>query len=304
MIFQDILNKKHQTLQPEFDKLLGLCEQNQTHYGDLLLVHQNGFYYPEVHTWDNIPEKLSPYVMGPSSEGHSEHTHHDFIGKYITENIQSQSYEDYLESVKYDTNRISEIQALENAEAYSVQQEMLIYLKIWESDSFIKSFYQLAKIANGEPYDWHFKIKENPSKINSTGSRGEIIRNLIRDRFKAILPKLYNSFEAAYKSQVRNAIAHSQYAALGRYITLNNYDKSSKYNTLPSVQYNDWIDMFHETIVIYSSYNRMLTALLNHYHNIAAMNDNLFEIRINRIDPVITTEYREVNYDPIFKVWR
>jgi len=304
MIFQDILNEKHQTLQPEFDKLLGLCEQNQTHYGDLLLVHQNGFYHPEVHTWDNIPEKLSPYVMGPGNEGHSEQTHHDFIGRYIKENIQVQSSKDYLDSVKYDSNRINHIQELENAEAYSIQQEMLIYLKIWESDAFIKSFYQLAKIANAEPYDWHFKIKENPSDNNATGSRGEIIRNLIRNRFKTILPKLYNSFKISYKSQVRNAIAHSQYCALGRYISLNNYDATSKYNILPSVAYDDWIDMFHETIVIYSSYNRMLTALLNHYHNIAAINNNLFEIRINRVDPIVSTEYRQIQYDPMFKNWR
>jgi hypothetical protein len=126
MIFQDILNQKHQYLQPEFDKLLGLCEQNQTHYGDLLLVHQNGFYHPEVHTWDNIPEKLSPYVLGPSSEGHSEQTHHDFIGRYINENITTQLSKDYLENIKYDPNRIKQIQELENAEAYSIQQEMLI----------------------------------------------------------------------------------------------------------------------------------------------------------------------------------
>jgi hypothetical protein len=304
MIFQDILNEKHKSLQPDFDKLLGLCEQNQTHYGDLLLVHQNGFYHPEVHTWDNISEKLSPYVIGPGSEGHSEHTHHDFIGRYINQNIKTQSSMDYLESVKYDSNRISQIQELEKDEGYSIQQEMLIYLKIWESDAFIKSFYQLAKIANGEDYDWHFKIKENPSENDATGSRGEIIRNLIRDRFKTILPKLYNSFKIAYKSQVRNAIAHSQYCALGRYISLNNYDRNSKYNTIPSIAYDDWINMFHETIIIYSSYNRILIALSNHYHNIAAMNNNLFEIRINRIDPVKSTEYRQVQYDPIFKDWR
>ena len=303
MIFQDILNKKHGLLQPEFDKLLSLCEQNQTHYGDLLLVHQNGFYNPEVHTWDNITEKLSPYVMGPSSEGHSEYTHHEFIGKYISQNIHFQSSEDYLKSVEYDSNRMSKITELENMEAYSIQQEMLIYLKIWESDAFIKSLYQLAKLAHGECYNWHFKIKENPSDNDVTGSRGEIIRIYIRDRFKTILPQLYKSFNTAYKSQVRNAIAHSQYSALGRYITLNNY-KSSKYNTLPSVAYNDWIDMFHETIVIYSSYNRMLTALMNHYHNIAAINNNLFEVRINRVDPVVDTVYRQIEYEPMFKCWR
>jgi hypothetical protein len=304
MIFQDILNEKNRSLQPEFNKLLELCEKNQTHYGDLLLVHQNGFYNPEVYTWNNIPEKLSPYMMGPGSEGHSENTHYEFIGKYITSNTLQQSSKDYLDSVKFDSNKIKQIKELEAEEAYSIQQEMLIYLKIWESDAFIKSFYQLSRIANGESYDWHFKIKENPSDTNAIGSRGEIIRNFIRDRFKPILPELYNSFEISYKSQVRNAIAHSQYIALGRHITLNNFDRQSKYNTLPSVSYDDWINMFHETILIYSLYNGLLTAIAKHYHHIAAINDNLFEVRINREDPVASTEYREVKYDPIFHYWR
>lgn len=85
---------------------------------------------------------------------------------------------------------------------------------------------------------------------------------------------------------------------------MNNYDKTSKYNTLPSISYDTWMDMFHETIIIYSLYNELLTAISQHYSQIAAMNNNLFQIRINREDPIISTEYHEIVYDPMCGIWR
>ncbi|TSJ39654.1 hypothetical protein FO440_18100 [Mucilaginibacter corticis] len=304
MVFQEVLNKKRRKLIPEFDKLLELCYNNQTHPGDLLLMHQNGYYYPEVHNWTHTSEKLSPYVMGPDNEGHSEQTHYDFIGRYINSNLLTQPLSDYLNSVKFDSNTTEELKKLEDDEAYSIQNEMLIYLKIWESDAFIKSLYQLARIAIGESYDWHFKIKESPNDKTATGTRGEILRKQIIDKFKLILPNLFNSFDAAYKAQIRNAIAHSQYIILGRTITLNNYKKGSDYNNLPSISFDKWTEVFHETIILHFLYNKLLAKVLNIYDQIASQNNNFFQIRINREDPIISTEYRQVKYDPIFKYWR
>ena len=71
MIFEDILNRKHEVLWPQFEKLYYSILKNQTDDGDLLLVHLNAFYNSEVHTWNNIDEKLSPYMFGPNHEGHS-----------------------------------------------------------------------------------------------------------------------------------------------------------------------------------------------------------------------------------------
>lgn len=304
MVFQDILNRKYKKLVPEFNKLLEGCYSNQTHPGDLLLIHQNGFYNPDVYNWNNIPEKLSPYCMGPGCEVHSEDTHYKFIAKYVNGNISELSSRQYLKSVEFNPENVKELEKLNDIESYSIQIEMLIYLKIWESDIFIKSFYQLGRILFSEPYDWHFKIKEKPNDTTATGSRGDIIRNAIRDRFKSFSPKLYNSFNAVYKSQVRNAIAHSQYIILGRTITLNNYKKGSRYDNIPSISFDKWIDIFHETIVLHSLYNKLLSKVLNIYEQIALQTNNLYEIRINREDPIISTEYRDIEYDPIFKYWR
>lgn len=73
MLFKDILNSKTEKLQPEFDKLFDDILNKQTHDGDLLLCRVNGFYNPEVYSWTNIEEKLSPYMIGPNKEGHSDY---------------------------------------------------------------------------------------------------------------------------------------------------------------------------------------------------------------------------------------
>lgn len=303
MIFQDIFNEKSDVLQPVFGYLLHLCEKNQSDNGDLFLVRENGFYDSDVNVNNNSSVKFSPYLLGHGMEGNSELTNHEFMGKYINMNLSNQLSKDYFDSVKYDENRILQIHQLESDETYSIQHEMLIYLKIWESDAFIKRLYQLARIANGEAYDWHFKIKEKSGEKNATGNRSEIIPKLIRDRFQATLPELYDAINIAYNSQIRNAIAHSQYVPVRRTIILNNYKKNDKYNPLPSISYDHWIDMFHETIAIYCWYVHLLNDLGVHYHNIAKMNNNRFRIRINRKDPIEEVQYCVIVYDPDRRTW-
>ncbi len=206
MLFQDILDNKYNILHPHFGTLYKTILKNQTHEGDLLLVCVNAFYNPDVHTWTNISEKLSPYMFGPDQEGHSEYTHQRFIGNYIKNNIYQEKYPEYLDRIKkVDTK---ETDHLIFEESISIQTEMLIYLKIWESDMFIRKFYQLANLLQGKAYDWHFQIKT----ANKTGSRSKIIREEIRDKFKEKIPQLYDSLKKSYKPQLRNAIAHSQYS--------------------------------------------------------------------------------------------
>lgn len=43
MIFIDKLKEREQLLNPEFDRLIDLAWNNQSHIGDLLLLHINGF---------------------------------------------------------------------------------------------------------------------------------------------------------------------------------------------------------------------------------------------------------------------
>jgi hypothetical protein len=303
MLFQEILNEKYRILKPEFDKLFQTVLNKQTHPGDLLLTHQNGFYNPEIYEWDNIKEKYTPYMIGPWSEGHSEDTHYSFIGNYVNNNIRNESLSDYLERVKYNPEKAKEVDELHHVESISIQTEMLIYLKVWEADSFIKTFYELALLLNGEPYDWHFKIKESFRDKEATGNRDTIIRELIRDKFKSDFPLIYEAFKKAFVTQVRNAIAHSQYIISQGSISLNNHIKSDPSAQLKVISFDRWIDIFHETIIIHSIYHEFLRTTLNYYEDLSILNNHSFEVRINMLFHQKETKYWRLRYDPHFKIW-
>ncbi len=303
MLFTDLLNKKTQELEPEFDKLFKDILANQTHEGDLLLVRVNGFYHTEAKNWDSEFSK-NPYMIGPNTEGHSDLLHYKFIHDYRQNSISDISYTDYLKKHEWSEEKMEEINLLTEKEGMSIQLEMLIYLKIWEADLFIKKLYQFTRLSLGEPYDWHFKITEsNRNKEGTTGKRDEIIRNKIRDKLEQNYPKLYAAIKNAFKTQLRNCIAHSTYFFGGRYIHTNNYIKNDLSAQIEVLPFNDWIDMFHDTMIIYNQLIRFNHLIDNLYSQAAYDHDLLFQIRLNRIDPEEKTEYYFLKYRPEFNDW-
>lgn len=302
MLFKDVLDAKYSELVPQFELLYQLILKNQTDQTDLLLVHLNAFYNPEVRNWDNLDEKMSPYMFGPNHEGHSENTHYDFIGEYVKHNISDKTLSEYLADVEYSEERTKEINSLNFNESISIQTEMLIYLKIWESDTFIKKFFQLANLLEGNSYDWHYKLMTTSREKGTTGSRDVIIRNKIRDRFKLALPRLYRAFKS-YNFQIRNSIAHSQYSVLGRHIQLNNYVKEDPYSQLRIQTFEEWVDRFHEVLVLYTLYHGFLEDVNSIYGGFASQSANKLSIRITRKDPVEEVEYQSIYYRDYFKDW-
>lgn len=303
MLFKDILDAKYEQLKPQFEQLYQLILTTQTHESDLLLVHLNGFYNPEVHGWDNLEEKMSPYMFGPNHDGHSENTHRDFIGEYIKHNISDMTLQDYLKKVEYSEKRTKQIDVLNFNESISIQTEMLIYLKIWESDTFIKKFFQFANLLEGNAYDWHYKLMNTSREKETTGTRDVIIRKKIRDKFEEKIPRLYKAFKDTYNFQIRNSIAHSQYSILGRNIQLNNYIQEDAYCRLRVQSFEEWIDRFHETLVVYKLYHEILARINNNYGVVAGQIENKVSIRIIRKDPKNVTEYRYIYFRNSFKDW-
>ncbi|MNJ92218.1 hypothetical protein D3C87_98840 [compost metagenome] len=292
MIFENILEKKCQDLDQEFDKLYNLIVKNQTFIGDLLLVYINGSYNPEVHKWDNLDTKLSPYMFGWGYEGHSETTHKEFIGHYMRNNITRKSLN------KEDNSGDSEI--LDFNESLSIQHEMLVYLKIWESDLFIKRLYNLTNLLSGKGYDWHFTL--NGADNKRFQSRSKIIKEKIIKEIKLFVPGLSDSFERAYFTQIRNAIAHSQYSILGRSIMFNNFRENSK-TDLKAISFEKWTELFHETLALYIHYIQLLELINEQYGFVARQNNGQFFIKINRKDPIETTEFKAVYFRESFKDW-
>lgn len=303
MLFKDILDTKYRELKPQFEQLYQLILTTQTHDCDLLLVYLNAFYDPKVNTWDNLKEKMSPYVFGPNHDGHSEHTHHSFIGEYIKHNMAAKTFPDYLKSLEFSEQRREEIDVLNFQESISIQTEMLIYLKIWESDTFIKKFFQLANLLEENVYDWHYKLKTTSREQGSTGTRDEIIRKKIRDKFETKIPRLYYAFKNTYNFQIRNSIAHSQYSILGRHIQLNNFVEGDRFSQLRIQSFDQWTERFHETLVLYTLYHESLDRINDTYGIMASQEKDTLQIRITRKDPTENIEYRNIYYRSFFKDW-
>ncbi len=298
MIFKEIITKKGNQLKLVFDELFELVIKNQIHSGDLLLVNENGFYNPDVYNWNNLDRKFLPYSIGPNKEGHSENVHFKFIDGYRKTYECKLSHEQYLKEIKWDPENREKIEEFIFQEELLIQLEMLVYLKIWEADSFIKRFYQLARLLNKEEYDWHFKIAESSRDRNCTGTRQEIIRKKVRNKFEKKIPGLYSAIKKSYNTQIRNSIAHSKYSFLSRYIHLNNFIESDVSSQLKAIKFDDWIDMFHETMILYNEYTRFINRTNSYYADIARKNDNLVEIQINMKEPEEKVIYKFMEYRP------
>ncbi len=301
-IYHDIVKGKNKLIGTELIRLLDLAWDNQGHIGDLLLFHVNGFFNEELVPFnEHSTKKLNPHVVGPGKEGHSEHAHYKFIHLYKTTNTAKITYQEYLELVKWDPKRKKEIDKLVEFEELSIQIEMLVYLKFWEADMIIKKLYQFVRILHGEPYDWYFKIAESARDPEATGTRQDILRNHIRDKIQSISPILYDVLKSTYKTQIRNSIAHSKYSFHGRNIHLNNYIEEDPASQLRGMTFDEWIDIFHNTICLQNEYIRINNLINEAYGKMAIENDNIIPIQINEKDG---RQYElPLEYRPEFKDW-
>ena len=285
MIFKDKIISFDKLYSKEFDRLFKIALNSQNHPSDLLLLNVNGFYDKKILDWNkNYSKKLNPHLVGPNIEGFSEKTHYSFIHKYRTTNIIQTPFAQFLEDVKYDTKKQKEIEELIEIEETTIQLEMLIYLKFWEADMIIKKLYQFARILNGEPYDWYFKIAESTRDKNNTGTRQDIIRLKIRNKIENNSTDVYNLIKNTYKTQIRNSIAHSNYSMIGRSINLNNYIKDDPHSQINSISFDDWIEIFHNTLTLHNQYIKLNNRINDFYGEIALKNNNIVPILITEKD--------------------
>ena len=275
MIFPDKISDVNNILEPEINRLFDLALKKQADNGDLLLMYANGFYYK-----DPTDESINPHVIGLSSEGHSELAHCSFIDKYRSIFISKYTLSEYLKLHEYSQEKKEEIDRLVDFEEMTIQLEMLIYLKFWEADMIIKKLYQFVRILSGEHYDWYFKIKESNRDTDATDSRQELIRVKIRNALKDISSIICNLIESTYKTQIRNSIAHSNYSFVGRNIHLNNYIKNDPASPLISISFDEWINIFHNTLALHNQYISLNNKINEYYIKQASESENSIHILI------------------------
>ncbi|MPM16457.1 hypothetical protein SDC9_62837 [bioreactor metagenome] len=300
MIFKDLLEKFSPILEKEFEKIFDNCIKNQAHIGDSIIWKENGFYQELFKDFTSEGKKFSPYVIGPGIEGISDMTHYDFINQYRHSNISNLTFEEYLKNVEYSSERQKEIDEIVQFESMSVQIEMLIYLKLWEADLMIKRLYNLTRIVNGEPFDWHFKILESSRDSVGTGTRQDIIRKKVRDKLRKRQPVLSDWITNAYKTQIRNSIAHSNYSISGRTISLNNYIKDDPASQMHGISFDEWHDIFHKSLLLHNQLI-WLANKINDFYAAKYLQGEKIIIQTPKIDDY--NNIHELTYREKYKIW-
>ncbi len=304
MLFEDILIAQEPPIKADFCRLVDTALKNQQHPGDMLLWYNNGTYDKDVLNFKHPDPKqtYSPYVIGQHEVGHSEHTHYRFIHQYRTAYL-NKSHANYIKELEYpggvyNEDHSKKVDSLTEYEETTINLEMLVYLKFWESDSIIKKLYELVLLAHGESYDWHFKFPKTLKDKSSDEKREQVIREKIRDRL-GDFPDVKRAIQESYRPQIRNAIAHSRYAMQGRSIQLHNYFVNDPYSDIKVLTFDQWADRFHKTMILYNCY----IEAGNYINEWYAKNtiENKFEIRVIYQDG--QTFYRNLEYRKEWNDW-
>lgn len=303
MLFTDKLIEFEKIIRPSFEQLVNDALIKQNHPGNMLIWLNNGFYNESIFNYKPIDGKVfNPHVVGPGEIGHSEQAHFRFIHQYRQAYLAKLKYTEYLKQLEFTEDRKKEIDELVDFEETTINLEMLVYIKFWESDSIIKKLYELVRICNSENYDWYFKIAESNRDNNATGNRQDLIRKEIRDKIEKTYPSLYSCIKKAYKTQIRNAIAHSKYSFQGRNIHIHNYIKEDPHSQISNITFDEWVDIFHITTVLHNEYIRANNYINEYYDSVAKKHNNEF--------PILITEKEGKQYElpliyrPDFKDWR
>jgi hypothetical protein len=234
MIYEETLEKYNDSVKDAVDELFSNSFTNQRNDTDLLLVFQNALK-------NNHPEEtlkrlnITNFQIGPDFIGFRYNSFYKFINAYRDKVFKKTDQKAELEKDPFERDYIYH---------NLIEQELLIYLKFWESDLILRRLYNLTRLARGEEYEWIY----DQSFFNA---RRKLVKEEIQKDLDRISPKFNALIEEIYSRQIRNAIAHSQYYLLYDSINLTNKDENPHY-ILGSISYDDWEILFHKTILFYN----------------------------------------------------
>ena len=285
MVFRETIKKLDRGVKKAVDDFFRTAEQNQKTENDILLVKIHGFLDRESKAGLN-KIRFSEYVFGPGQEGLSADRFYEFFNIY---RHQITSKKNFLEDIKKQKDEV------EQAERMSVDIELLIYLKFWESDLILRQLYNLKNLATGSRYDWNF----DPNKF---WKRRELIRLEIQQPIKAISPLFYDLIDETYSAQIRNAIAHTKYYFLGRNINLTNKLDNPHYK-LFNIPFDDWEIRFHKVILMYNHIIGNLNRINIKYAEKSADLHNGLAIETPKKGKHGLNKIHWIKYDDNFKRW-
>lgn len=282
MIYYETLKRLDPSVKEAVDELFDSAIKNQVHKTDILLVHIHGFKLGKEYSPGLKQNKLNPYVIGPDMIGFSLNSFYEFYDSYRKSIFSKKEFE---EKSKSNPNEL-EIQK------FTVEIELLIYLKFWEADLMLRKLYNIANLCIGKPYSWDY----NKLLLRQ---RRKFIREKIQTPLETICPKFYALIDDIYFRQLRNAIAHSKYFISGNNIVLINKQDDPKFYKLSSISFDQWEEIFHKLLLLYNHIIGNFEKINENFIELAKKEPNGLPIYL----PKMTNKIRLVKYDNVNNRW-
>lgn len=210
------------TVQKAIRNAFKFARQNEKDKNDYFLFLSNASY---IENYENT--QVSPYVIDNRIDILIDGHRHDFLTKYL---------KTYYSFSQFNTSDSKE----------SLTMEMMMYSHIWESKNFLKQLKKLLDLCLSNEYDWNVEIPDSAAG----DSKQKFIRDTIRDNFKSKNLELAEIITNGYRSQCRNAFAHSDYSfgLNDEEINLHNY-KPNGYE-VQSITIDEWTKFFCHSFLL------------------------------------------------------
>lgn len=128
----------------------------------------------------------------------------------------------------------------------SLTLEMMMYTHIWESKNFLKQLKRLLDLCLSNSFDWNVEV---PDPENGD-SKQKFIREKIRDGFQSKNLDIANIIKKGYRSQFRNAFAHSEYSFGFNSETIELYNYKQDSYTVKSITIDEWTNYFCHSFLL------------------------------------------------------
>ena len=238
MLRKYFVDKYNDEMVEAFSELFNTARKRMFHSGDLLLCQQNGTMFGK------------DTVVGLGEEGLNSLQQinalfYNGIGK-MTED------KEYFK--KHGNDFFHGTSELE----LSIQAEMKAYKEIWENVYFLRVLTEVVRVVNGERYDWQldmYKLGNN----KSNHIRDKIIKKL------DVCPKFKEAMETAYRRQIRNAEAHSQYQIIQGGIWFDNYKKVNA-DEVQGICFEEWEKIYCYSYLIFKGILDHLKSIVQQWY--------------------------------------
>lgn len=225
MINSKTVDSLRPRIQDAVKSLLDIATQNQKNPNDIVLYLMNAHYDERIAKIGN----LTGHLVGPGEKGLDDEYRMEFVIDYLNSGNES-----LIENISQEE--------IDRRIRYTLHLELMIYTHFWETDVVLKDLKQLANLISNKSYDWQNNIPEL--------GKYEFIRDEIRAVYLSHHLDAGLLIKEAYRSQLRNAFAHGQYALrVRKSIELLNYKGES--HEIERISHEDWESKFLKTVIFY-----------------------------------------------------